>query len=157
VTAGVLEITVPDTVDLANDAAPGGNAYGQVGPVTVDDERASATPAWTVTVDMTGTAGFTTGGGDEAGETVPETSVFYFSGNSTATTGDGTFTPGQPGTYTTPPTTPEGVTLAAPRTAFSHTGGTGNNSATWNPFLTVALALNNVAGQYTGVITHTVA
>ncbi|WP_246264935.1 hypothetical protein [Acrocarpospora pleiomorpha] len=156
VTAGVLDITVPDTADLANDAAPGENAYGQLGAITVNDERASATPTWTASVDMTGTTGFTTAGGDGAGEVIPETSVYYFSGDATATTGDGTFTAGQPGTFTEPPTTPQGQTLAASRTAYGHTGGTGNNSATWNPYITAALALSNVSGQYTGTIAHTV-
>lgn len=151
VTADTLEITVPDTADLSNDGAPGGYAYGQLGTITVTDARASATPAWTVTVTSTA---FTTGGGDDPGETISNASVYYCSGAASATTGDGTFTPGQTGCAAPPP--PTGETLDVARTAFSHTGGTGNNSATWDPLVTVALALSNIAGQYTGTITHTV-
>jgi hypothetical protein len=153
VTAGSLEITVPDsTVDLANDGAPGGYAYGSLGSITVNDVRGSATPTWTVTVS--GTA-FTSGGGDDPGETVANSSESYCSGTATATTGNGTFSAGQTGCAAPAPAT--GQALGSSRTAYGHSGGTGNNSATWNPLLTVALALDNVAGQYTGTITHTVA
>ncbi|MBX6381509.1 MAG: hypothetical protein IRZ07_00840 [Microbispora sp.] len=151
VTAGALEITVPDTVALANAAAPDGYAYGQLGEVTVNDERASTTPAWTVTVTSTD---FTTGTAG-AGEVIDSGSVYYCSGSATATTGDGTFTAGQTGCAAPPP--PTGQTLDTPRTAYAHTDGTGNNSATWDPLITVAIGLNNVAGTYTGTISHTVA
>jgi hypothetical protein len=151
VTAGALQITVPTTTDLANDAAPGGYAYGSLGPVTVTDARASANPAWTASVTS---SNFITTGGNDPGETIASTSVFYCSGTATATSGNGIFTAGQTGCAAPPPAT--GQTLDTARTAYSHSGGTGNNSATWNPLLTVATALSNVAGQYTGTITHTV-
>ncbi|MEV0196317.1 hypothetical protein [Nonomuraea sp. NPDC050691] len=151
VSVGALEVTVPDTADLANDAAPGGYAYGQLGAITVTDARASATPAWTVTVSSTD---FVTGGGDDPGETIDNGDVSYCSGAATATTGTGTFTPGQTGCAAPPPAT--GQTLGVSRTAFSHTDGTGNNSATWNPLLTARLDISNIGGQYTGTITHTV-
>jgi hypothetical protein len=151
VTASTLGISMPDSADLANDAAPGGYAYGPLGAITVTDARASATPAWTVTV--TGTD-FVTAGGDAAGETIDSGDVYYCSGAATATTGDGTFTPGQTGCAAPPP--PTGQTLDVPRTAFSHTDGTGNNSATWNPMITVEPALSNIGGAYSGTITHTV-
>ncbi|GII33514.1 hypothetical protein [Planotetraspora mira] len=150
VTAGALEITVPDTAVLATDGSPGGFAYGQLGDVTVDDERASGTPTWTTTVTSTD---FTTGAA-AAGETVSNASVYYCSGDAT-TSGNGTFTAGQTGCAVPPPAT--GQTLDTSRTAYSHTGGTGNNSATWNPLITAAIALSNVAGTYTGTISHTVA
>ncbi|MFC4590821.1 hypothetical protein [Sphaerisporangium corydalis] len=152
ISAGALEITVPDTADLTNDGAPGGFAYGLLGAVTVNDARASATPAWTATV--TGTS-FITGGGDDPGETIANSSVYYCSGSATATTGNGTFTAGQTGCAAPGPAT--GATLAAQRNAYSHTTGTGNNSATWNPQITAVLALSNITGQYTGTISHTVA
>jgi hypothetical protein len=151
VTADALEITVPDTADLANDGAPGGYAYGQLGVITVTDGRASPTPTWSVTVTATD---FTTTGGNDPGETIDNSSIYYCSGTATETTGDGTFTPGQTGCAAPPP--PTGETLDEERTAFSHSGGTGNNSATWNPLVTAVLALSNIAGQYTGTITHTV-
>ena len=152
VTAGVLQITVPGTADLANDGAPGGFAYGQLGDITVTDLRASATPAWTASV-ISGT--FITDDGVSAGESITNGNVYYCSGSTTvAPTGNGTFTAGQTGCAAPGPAT--GQALSTERTAYTHTGGTGNNTATWNPQLTVALALSNITGQYTGTITHTV-
>ncbi|MBT2226566.1 hypothetical protein [Nonomuraea sp. NEAU-A123] len=151
VTAGALQITVPDAADLANDGVPGGFAYGPLGAITVTDARASATPAWTASV-TSGT--FITGDGVDAGESITNASVYYCSGTATATTGTGTFTAGQTGCAAPPPAT--GQVLSAQRTAYAHTAGTGNNTATWNPQLTVAVGLDNVGGQYTGTITHTV-
>ncbi|GIJ22709.1 hypothetical protein [Micromonospora lutea] len=152
VTAGDLEITVPDTADLANDGTPGGYAYGSLGAVTVTDARASLTPTWTVTVAG---ADFTTGGAT-APETISTGDIYYFSGNATTTEGDGTFTPGQPGVFAPPPPA-AGTTIDGTPTAFSHTGGSGNNSATWEPSLTAEIGLSKVAGTYTGTISHTVA
>ncbi|MFI7707140.1 hypothetical protein [Nonomuraea sp. NPDC049480] len=156
-TTSVLEITVPgppnsSSPDLTTDATPDGYAYGNLGAVTVTDARAAADASWTVTV--TGTD-FTTGTAPfEAFETVPVADVYYCSGDATATTGNGTFTPGQTGCAPPPPVT--GASLSAARTAFTHTGGTGNNSATWNPLLTVDTGLEDIGGQYTGTVTHTV-
>ncbi|GGM03570.1 hypothetical protein [Micromonospora yangpuensis] len=157
VTAGALQITVPDgPVALTNNGAPGGYAYGQLGAVTVDDLRASATPSWTATVSSTS---FITGTGADPGTSIPASAVYYCSGDATATEGSGTFVPGQPGTCSPPPP-PDGDALTAPVTAFSHTvvaTETGNNSATWDPLLTVAIPITAIAGTFTGTITHTVA
>ncbi|MBM7079844.1 hypothetical protein [Micromonospora humida] len=156
VTAGALQITVPDTVDLANDGAPGGFAYGQLGAITVDDLRASATPSWVATVSSTA---FITGAGTDPGTSIPASDIYYCSGDATATTGSGTFVPGQASPCDPPPPA-DGTALDTPATAFSHTvlpADTGNNSATWNPLLTVAVPLSAVAGQFTGTITHSVA
>jgi hypothetical protein len=48
-------------------------------------------------------------------------------------------------------------TLNVSRTAFTLTAGTGNNTATWNPTLVVALPAAAVVGTYTGTVTHSVA
>ncbi|MEU3452807.1 hypothetical protein ABZ671_04280 [Micromonospora sp. NPDC006766] len=148
-TPGTFQITVPDSpVALANNGTPGGYAYGQLGSVTVSDNRESATPSWTVTV--TGTT-FTNPAG---GPTIPTSSVYYCSGTATATTGSGTFTPGQTGCAAPPP--PTGQTVDTGPIAYSHgTDGTGNNSATWNPLITVSIPADAVAGTFTGTITHT--
>lgn len=74
----------------------------------------------------------------------------YWSGPAISTTGTGTFVPGQP-------TPADAVTLNLPRTAFSKTSGSGNNSATWDPSLRITLPPAAVGGLYTGVITHSVA
>ena len=47
-------------------------------------------------------------------------------------------------------------TLSAPRVAFSLTGGSGVNSASWNPTLNVSVPPTVVAGTYTATITHSV-
>ena len=150
VIAGPLRITVPETAHLTVDGAPESYAYGYLGLVVVDDLRASATPNWTATV--TGT-GFTTGGGDAPGETITGGDVHYCSGTAT-TTGDGSFTPGQPDCAAPPP--PAGESLDTPVVAYRHSDGTGNNSAAWNPLLTIDVPLDAVSGRYVGTVTHTV-
>ncbi|GAA3737320.1 hypothetical protein GCM10022225_20160 [Plantactinospora mayteni] len=145
--AGTLDITVPATADLGT-GSPGSPLDGQLGVVTVTDERASADASWTATVTSTD---FTTGTAT-ASETILASEVDYWSGPATATTGNGTFTPGQVNAAAAAP-----LDNTTPLTAFSHTGGTGNNSAAWNPTLVVNVPLDNEAGTYTGTVTHSVA
>jgi hypothetical protein len=152
VTADVLDITIPDATTLSSGAAPGGFASGNLGAITVTDERAAADASWTATVTSTA---FTTGTEPfDASETVPTTNVYYCSGAATSTSGSGTFTPGQTGCAAPPPAT--GQNLSAARTAFSHTGGTGVNTAAWNPLITTDPEAEDIAGTYTGTITHTI-
>ena len=139
-----LSIAVPATANIGS-ANPGETASGQIGPVTVTDERAALNANWTASVIATD---FTTGGGSPA-ETIPNINVLYWSGPATATAGNGTFTPGQVAPA-------EAQIINVPRTAFSHTGGSGDNSATWNPTLVVNIPESAVAGTYTGTVTHTV-
>jgi hypothetical protein len=145
IAGGALAITVPASTALPG-AAPGGPTSALLGTVTVTDNRGIASASWTVTV--TGTA-FVTGGGTAA-ETIPLTRVAYWSGPATATSGTGTFTPGQP-------TAAAAVNLTAPRTAFSLTSGSPITSASWNPTLSVSVPAGAVAGTYTATITHSVA
>jgi hypothetical protein len=140
-----LDITAPPAVNLGSTFA-GGTLTGQVGPVTVVDQRAALTATWTATVSSTA---FTTGGGGPE-ETINPGLVSYWSGPATATTGTGTFVPGQA-------TAAQAVSLSLPRTAFSKTSGSGNNSATWNPTIQIQIPDTAVAGTYTAVITHSVA
>lgn len=145
ITAGALDITVPASVNLGSGAA-GESITGQMGPVTVTDLRSALTATWTTTVSSTD---FTTGGATPA-ETIPKAAVSYWSGPATATTGTGTFTPGQL-------TALLAQSLSTPVTAFTLTLGVGNNSATWDPSLIVAVPAAAVAGVYTGTVTHSVA
>lgn len=147
VTAATLDITTPATADLGS-GAPGTTITGQLGSVLVEDTRASADASWEATVVSTD---FTTGTAT-ASETVPATAVDYWSGPATATTGDGTFTPGQINSAAA-----ETLDNTTPVVVFTHTGGTGNNSASWNPTLEVNVPLANQAGVYTGTVTHSVA
>jgi hypothetical protein len=141
VSSGALTVSVPASADLGA-AAPGATNTGTLGNVTVNDLRAAANPAWTAVVKSTD---FITGAGGP-GMVVAAPSVQYTAGATTGTTGNGTFTPGAPGPLNT----------ATQLTAYTHAGGSGNNSATWNPTLVVTLALDNVVGQYTGTVTHSV-
>lgn len=147
VLAGTLDIIAPVTADLGT-GEPGDVINGSLGPVTVDDSRAALDASWEATVTSTD---FTTGGAT-APETILASEVEYWSGPATATTGTGTFTPGQ-------------LTLAAaaplddvtPVVAFTHTGGTGNNTATWSPGISVNVPVDAPAGVFTGTVTHSVA
>ncbi|MBB2743126.1 UNVERIFIED_ORG: hypothetical protein FHR35_002948 [Microbispora rosea subsp. rosea] len=143
-----LTITVPESPVNIGSGAPGGQISGFLGPVTVSDQRAVLTATWVATVSAA-VGGFTTGGGTAA-ETVPNTAVFYWSGPATATTGTGTFVPGQVDAAAA-------QSLDLSRTAFSKTSGSGDNSATWNPTIVVNVPAQAVAGTYTGTVNHSVA
>lgn len=146
VTGGALAITVPPSIVSLGSGSPGTQITAQLGAVQVTDARALLAAAWTSSVTATV---FATGGGTGP-ETIANSSVSYWSGPATATTGSGTFTPGQANTGVA-------VTLAASRTAFSLTSGVGDNSATWNPTFIVSVPAAAVAGTYTGTVTHSVA
>jgi alpha-tubulin suppressor-like RCC1 family protein len=141
--AGLLSITVPASATLPG-VLPGGTASAQLGTVTVTDGRGAG--SWTATV--TGTT-FVTGAGT-AQETIPLSRISYWSGIATATTGTGTLTPGQANAAAA-------VNLSVPRLAFSLTGGSLANSASWNPTLSVSTPASAVAGTYTATITQSVA
>ncbi|MFF4778325.1 hypothetical protein ACFY05_36430 [Microtetraspora fusca] len=145
---GGLTITVPNGPVSVGSGAPGGQISGALGSVTVSDGRAALTATWTASV-IAATGGFTTGGGTAA-ETIPNTDVLYWSGAATATTGTGTFVPGQANAAAA-------QSLDVSRTAFSKTTGSGDNSATWDPTIVVNVPASAVAGTYTGTVNHSVA
>jgi hypothetical protein len=139
-----LTIEVPSSRNLGS-GFPGQTVSGQLGTVTVDDQRAAANATWTVQVVSTQ---FDTGTDDPTEVIVPNL-VTYWSGPATATTGNGTFVPGQP-------TRADRVSLERPRIAFSKTSGSGNNSASWNPTLEITIPQDAVGGLYSGTVTHSV-
>ncbi|MFG2009256.1 hypothetical protein ACGFNF_09320 [Micromonospora sp. NPDC048868] len=140
-----LNIRVPPSVNLGS-AFPGGVLTGELGTVVVTDERAALNATWIVTVTA---SSFTTGGGTPE-ETILPSLVEYWSGTETGRTGTGTLVPGQP-------TQAAAVSLSVPRTAFSKTSGSGDNTATWEPNIRIAVPATAVGGTYRGVITHSVA
>ncbi|MER5334962.1 hypothetical protein [Micromonospora sp. NPDC002717] len=140
-----LNVTVPPSVNVGSVFA-GSSITGELGTVTVNDERAALNATWTATVSS---SAFTTGGGTAA-ETIPPALVEYWSGAATSVTGTGALVPGQP-------TQNDAVTLSVPRTAFSKTSGAGDNSASWAPDIRIAIPASAVGGTYRGVITHSVA
>ena len=139
VVAGALDITAPAAIDLGT-AAPGSTVTGQIGPVTVTDNRGEVVATWAATVSTTN---FVNGG-----STIPSADVSYWSGPPTAATPPGGFTPGQP-------TAGDAVPLTAAVTAFSFSGS-GGSTATWNPTLSVVVPVTAVVGVYTATVTHSV-
>lgn len=139
-----LTITAPETANIGS-GTPGTTISGQLGGVTVSDQRAVLNASWNTTVISTD---FTTGGGTSP-EIIPNINVLYWSGPATATTGNGTFTPGQEAPA-------NAQVINVPRTAMALADGNGVNSATWNPTVVVNVPATAVAGTYTGTVTHTV-
>ena len=138
VTSGALSMTAPVSVDLGS-GAPGTTISGALGAVTVTDDRALLAASWTATAS---TSDWTTGGATPA-ETVPATDVGYDPGSITTT---GTIT------ATGTPITLAGT--AAP--VVTGTAGVGNNTATWDPAISVAVPAGAVGGAYTGTLTQSV-
>jgi hypothetical protein len=141
-TGGSISITAPSTtVNLGSVSVAAGSISTQLGTITVNDNRGLLNGGWTGTVSL---SQFTTGAG-----TAAETIAAYWSGAATATSGLGSLIGNQL-------TSGLAVVVNAAQTAF--TGGSliGNNSASWNPTLTVTIPAA-VVGTYTGTVTHTVA
>lgn len=144
--AGSLAISAPAASGLGTGSTGAGTITAQLGTVTVTDSRGALAGAWTASVSSTD---FTTGGAT-ANETIAKGEVTYWSGTATASSGTAVFTPGQA-------TSGNAQALSVSRTAFSASVIVGNNSASWNPTVTVNVPAAAVAGTYTGTITHSVA
>jgi hypothetical protein len=138
VTSGALTMSAPVSANLGS-GAPGTTVTGAAGTMTVTDDRALLSASWTTTASATN---WTTGGGTPA-ETIPATDVGYNPGSITTT---GTIT------ATGTPVTLAGT--AAP--VVTGTSGVGNNTASWNPDLAVAVPAAAVGGTYTGTLTQSV-
>jgi hypothetical protein len=139
VTTGALSMTAPPTAALGS-GAPGTTITGALGAVAVTDDRALLTASWTATASSTN---WTTGSGTPA-ETIPATDVGYNPGSITTT-----------GTITATGTP---ITLAnTPAPVVTGTAGVGNNTASWNPNIAVAVPAAAVGGTYTGTLTQSVA
>ncbi|MET1036856.1 MAG: hypothetical protein ABW075_01195 [Aeromicrobium sp.] len=110
---------------------------GQLGQVQVTDSRgAPAGSGWTATAISTA---FT----QTAGPSIGAAAVGYVTGPITKV-GTATYVANDPANLT-------GVSAVVTATAI-----TGNNSATWNPTIRVAVGANMPAGVYLGTITHSV-
>lgn len=144
ISAGSLDVTVPaSTVALGTGTISTGalSASAALGTVAVTDTRGALVGNWTTGVSSTS---FTTGTAT-ANETVVPASIAYSAGAASATTGTGVFAP-----LVVP-------ALAATASSAATYVGEGNNSASWNPTLTFTLGAQQVAGTYTGTVTHSVA
>jgi hypothetical protein len=140
VTGGSLSITVPsDAGNLGTQANSvlGGTISGPLGQVQVTDARsAAAGSGWIASVISTA---FT----PPAGPAIPASNVSYSAGTIDKV-GTATYTANNPGN------------LTAVNPAVTATGITGDNSATWNPTISVFVAGGMAAGIYSATITHSV-
>jgi hypothetical protein len=139
-TGGSLSISVPtDAGNLGTrtNTVLGGTISGSLGQVRVDDARgAAAGSGWVASVISTAFTPLT-------GATIGAAAVGYVAGPITKV-----------GTATYTANDPPNLTGAVP--AVTATGITGDNSATWNPTITIAIAGGKPAGVYSGTITHSV-
>jgi Bacterial Ig-like domain (group 3)/SdrD B-like domain len=136
--SGALSLSAPVSVNLGS-GAPGTTISGALGPLSVTDDRALLSASWTVAASATD---FTTGTGTPA-ETIPATDVGYDPGSITTT-----------GTITATGTP---VTLSSTATpVVTGTDGVGDNTATWDPTISVAIPANAVAGVYTATLTNSI-
>jgi hypothetical protein len=140
ITGGFLSISVPtDAGSLGSivNTVSGGTLSGSLGQVVVTDARsAAAGSTWVASVISTA---FT----PLSGATIPASRVGYTAGTITKV-----------GTATYTANDPTNLTGASP--AVTATGITGDNSATWNPTISVAVPGGTIAGTYSGTITHSV-
>jgi hypothetical protein len=141
VTGGALSITVPtDAGNLGTraDSVLGGIISGPLGVVQVNDARsAAAGSGWVVSVIS---SAFT----PPSGPAIAASAVSYTAGTITKV-GTATYTANDP------------VNLTGVAAAVTATGITGDNSATWNPTITVTVPGGAAAGVYSATITHSVA
>jgi hypothetical protein len=141
VQGGSLSITVPTNagnLGTQPNSVGGETINGLLGQVQVTDARsAAAGSGWIATVIA---SAFT----PPSGPAIPASAVGYTAGTITKV-GTATYTANDPGNLT-------GV---AP--AVTATGINGDNSASWNPTITVAVPGGMAAGVYSATITHSVA
>jgi hypothetical protein len=138
VTVGALSMTAPTAVNLGG-GVPGATISGSVGSVTVTDDRALLTAAWTATASSTT---WLTGSGT-TNETIPA--------------GDVTYTPSDINTTGIITAAGTAISLSGAATpVVTGTAGVGNNTATWNPTLVVAVPAAAVGGVYTAALVQSV-
>jgi hypothetical protein len=135
---GALSIAVQPDAALTNGASGAASVSGQLGNVDVTDLRGGTTN-WSA--DGSSTA-FTTGTLPNTNPT--STGVTYNTG-AVSFTGDSTIVNSGDHALTTAPSKVAGPTSIV-----------GNNTASWNPTLTVALPANALSGNYSGTVTTSV-
>ncbi|HEY8719801.1 hypothetical protein [Pengzhenrongella sp.] len=140
ITGGTLSITVPlDAGSLGTRAntVGAGTISGPLGQVQVLDARsAAAGSSWVASAISTA---FT----PPAGPAIAASAVSYNAGSITKV-----------GTATYVANNPAALTGVSP--VVSASGITGDNSATWNPTISVAVPGGMAANTYSAVITHSV-
>lgn len=135
VAGGDLTLDVPAALTL-NSTGPGAPATGSLGTVTVTDATAS-TVGWSASISV---SDFTS---EVAGApTIPATAFSYTASEADATgAGLGVVTNSGP------------VTGGVPAPVQTATAA-GNNAATWTAEIALTIPANALAGDYAGVLTH---
>jgi len=135
---GALSITVPASVTFGPRANTvlDGTISGSLGQVKVDDAR-SGTAGWGVTVIATALT-------PPAGPTIGAAEISY---------SVGTITQVGTATYASTPA----PTLNGVMPVVTASGVSLDNSAAWNPTITVKVSGGKAAGVYGGTITHSLA
>jgi len=137
-TTGTLDVTVPTTIGSA----------GNLGAVTVTDNRALDPAAWTVTVYSTDFVNSVT-----AADVIPVGDATYLTGTVGATPGQPLGSTAVSVNLTTPLTLGLGPTGQA---VVTETDFDGDNSTQWTPEIDVAVPATAVLGTYDATITHSV-
>jgi hypothetical protein len=139
-TGGTLSITVPTgTVTLSStpETVASQVVSGSLGQVQVNDARSPAAGSgWVATVIS---AAFT----PSTGTAIAASAISYSAGPITKV-GTATYTANNP------------VDLTATVAVVTASGITGDNSATWNPTISIAVPGGMAAGTYGALITHSV-
>ncbi len=142
VTSGALTINAPLGVALVpgtgDSGLPGTSVAGTMGDTVVTDNRAALLTPWIATVSE---SPFTTGAGSLA-QTISAGAATYDPGT-VATTGDITATGST-------------VTLSGSNQQVVTDAGSGDNTATWDATITLAIPATAVVGDYTGTLTSSV-
>jgi hypothetical protein len=135
---GVLSITVPSDaggLESAANTIDGSTISGQLGEVQVTDAR-SGTADWVASAISTPFA-------PPSGPAIAASNVGYTTGTITKV-GTATYTANDP------------ADLTAVSAVVTATGIAGDNSATWNPTINVAVPGGTLTGTYSATITHSV-
>jgi hypothetical protein len=142
VTAGSLTISVPSTtanLGTRANSVGGGDISGTLGVVQVRDARSAAAGAgWVASVISTTFV-------PTAGTAIAASAVTYVAGTITKV-----------GTATYVGRAAGAASIEGASVAVTATGITGDNSASWNPAITVAVPGGADVSVYTATITHSV-
>lgn len=131
VPTGGLAISAPGTAALGS-IAPGANANVALTGVTVTDTRAGV-GGWQAQVTMSALV--------SGANTIPASGATYTPAAATVN-----------GNATVTPATVADLTTA--KTVQTATAVSGNNDATWDATLNIAVPAGALAGDYTGTLTH---
>jgi hypothetical protein len=138
VTVGALTMSAPASANLGS-GGPGTTISSPLGTVEMADNRALLSASWTATASSTS---WVTGTGT-GNETIPASAA--------------TYTPGpiqKTGTITA---TGQAITLStSAQTVVTGSAGVGDNTASWNPTIAVAVPASAVGGTYTSTLTQSV-